>query len=142
MEYTQNYQLPLWDKEDAVLRTDFNENNQKIDAALASLALRRNCTLTITSYVGTGEYGAENPTVITFTKRPTLAFVWGYYTLMLLGDNGRNPLAWWSGSSGISQVDHYWDGNTVYIVQGSGAKFQSNEKDVEYLVYAFYQEED
>ena len=38
MEYTQNYQLPLWDKEDAVLRTDFNENNQKIDAALEALA--------------------------------------------------------------------------------------------------------
>ena len=36
MEYTQNYQLPLWDKEDAVKRTDFNENNQKIDAALAA----------------------------------------------------------------------------------------------------------
>ena len=40
MEYTQNYQLPLWDKEDAVKRTDFNENNQKIDAALGQAADR------------------------------------------------------------------------------------------------------
>ena len=37
MEYTQNYQLPLWDKEDAVLREDFNAGNSKIDAALAEI---------------------------------------------------------------------------------------------------------
>ena len=34
MNYTQNYQLNQWDATDRVLRTDFNSDNQKIDAAL------------------------------------------------------------------------------------------------------------
>ena len=36
--YTTNYQLPLWAADDAFLRTEFNDANQKIDAALASKA--------------------------------------------------------------------------------------------------------
>ena len=35
---TTNYQLNQWDAEDKVLRTEFNEDNQKIDAALGALA--------------------------------------------------------------------------------------------------------
>ena len=50
MEYTQNYQLPLWDKEDSVLRTDFNGNNQKIDAALGELTGA--VKIAVGSYVG------------------------------------------------------------------------------------------
>lgn len=36
--YTQHYQLCQWEGTDAVRRTDFNTDNQKIDAALAALA--------------------------------------------------------------------------------------------------------
>ena len=36
--HTTNYQLCQWEATDKVLRTDFNEDNQKIDAALASLS--------------------------------------------------------------------------------------------------------
>ena len=32
--YTTNYELPLWAADDAFLRTEFNDANQKIDAAL------------------------------------------------------------------------------------------------------------
>ena len=35
---TTNYQLNQWDGEDRILRTDFNSDNQKIDAALKSQA--------------------------------------------------------------------------------------------------------
>ena len=35
---TTNYQLNQWEAEDKVLRTEFNEDNQKIDAALGALA--------------------------------------------------------------------------------------------------------
>ena len=37
MEYTENYHLNQWDATDRVLRTDFNSDNQKIDAALAAV---------------------------------------------------------------------------------------------------------
>lgn len=36
--YTENYGLCQWEATDAVLRTDFNEDNQKIDAALKTQA--------------------------------------------------------------------------------------------------------
>ena len=37
MNYTENYHLNQWDATDRVLRTDFNSDNQKIDAALAAV---------------------------------------------------------------------------------------------------------
>ena len=36
--YTENYSLCQWEATDAVLRTDFNEDNQKIDTALKTQA--------------------------------------------------------------------------------------------------------
>ena len=36
--YTTNYELPLWATDDAFLRTEFNDANQKIDGALAGKA--------------------------------------------------------------------------------------------------------
>ena len=38
MQKTTNYQLCQWDGDDRILRTDFNEDNAKIDAALKSHA--------------------------------------------------------------------------------------------------------
>lgn len=35
--YTEKYELCQWEETDAVLRTDFNEDNAKIEAALAGL---------------------------------------------------------------------------------------------------------
>lgn len=35
--HTQNYQLNLWESTDTFLRTEFNENSQKLDAALGNL---------------------------------------------------------------------------------------------------------
>ena len=36
--HTKKYDLNLWETEDAVLRTDFNADNEKIDTALAAKA--------------------------------------------------------------------------------------------------------
>ena len=35
--YTENYGLCQWEATDQVLRTDFNEDNQRIDAAIKDL---------------------------------------------------------------------------------------------------------
>ena len=37
MNHTPNYNLSQWESEDKVLRTDFNENNAKIDAAIRAV---------------------------------------------------------------------------------------------------------
>ncbi len=141
MNQTTNYKLNQWDAADPIRREDFNSDNAKLDAALgaqaSAVAGLGNCEIRVFSYTGTGTYGADNPTRITFPKRPVMAFVRGEYTLMVLFGNDRNPLAWWSGSS-ISEVDFFWSGNTASIIQEAGARYQSNSAGVEYVVYAFY----
>ena len=77
--YTTNYQLNQWEAGDQVLRTDFNQDNQKIDAALktnadaiaAEVAARAalaetvagkgNCKLEHFTYRGTADMGRSPP---------------------------------------------------------------------------------
>ena len=81
MNQTENYQLSLWDPEDRIQRTDFNADNAKIEAALAGLdaaiAAMGNCKICVTSYYGSGKYGAANPTSLTFTHKPIWVMVFG-----------------------------------------------------------------
>ncbi len=63
--HTNNYHLNQWEPEDKVLRTEFNEDNLKIDEALAGLRTdqralaelvdRLTLRLVTGSYVGTGK---------------------------------------------------------------------------------------
>ena len=56
--YTSSYQLCQWEAEDKVLRTDFNADNQKIDAALGGMAtkteLAQKAQLVTGTYTGDG----------------------------------------------------------------------------------------
>ena len=56
MTDTQHYQLNQWAADDQVLRTDFNADNAKIDAALGAVK-GCNCRLYVETYTGTGENG-------------------------------------------------------------------------------------
>ena len=40
MEYTLNYQLPTWVKEDRIRMEDFNDMTDKLDAAIAAVNQR------------------------------------------------------------------------------------------------------
>ena len=74
--HTTNYQLCQWEATDKVLRTDFNQDNQKIDAALAALEQGKgNCLVVSGSYTGTGEYGAGHPNQLTFDFVPLVIFL-------------------------------------------------------------------
>lgn len=55
-KFTENYHLSQWEPEDNVLRTDFNEDNAKIETALGALADSKLGTLEII-----WTYSAENP---------------------------------------------------------------------------------
>ena len=61
---TTNYQLNQWEPEDNFLRTDFNEDNAKIEAALTEMA-RGSVKIITGTYSGTGttaqtiEFGQE-----------------------------------------------------------------------------------
>ena len=73
--YTEHYELNQWEPTDQVLRTDFNADNAKIDAALASHAAEiagfGNCQIETGSYVGAGDTSNS----LTFSGVPLLVFV-------------------------------------------------------------------
>ena len=63
--YTEHYQLHQWEPGDAFLRTDFNEDLEKIDTAIAE---RGDCHIVYGIYVGTGGYGPDSPCVLDFAE--------------------------------------------------------------------------
>ena len=63
--HTPHYNLSQWERDDRILMEDFNEDNTKIDTALAgleetaaehaaALARRGNCQVYTTTYTGNG----------------------------------------------------------------------------------------
>ena len=100
--HTTNYQLCQWEATDKVLRTDFNEDNQKIDAALkdnadaisaeaaARAAALSSLSQTVSgkaeasavpqtasgTYTGTGTSGSGNPCQLRLSFVPRFMFVY------------------------------------------------------------------
>lgn len=100
--HTDKYHLSQWEKSDKVLMEDFNRDNRNIENALAAKAeqsavdeLSNTVAATLPeipkvalgTYQGTGTYGADKPTVVTFPFQPKLAVVMagGIYAVFLQG---------------------------------------------------------
>lgn len=88
MQQTDNYQLSQWDMTDRIQMGDFNEDNRKIDEALATqaaelsaqaakLAKCGNCRIYHTSYTGNGSSGVSGPCSVTFPGTPLFVAVNG-----------------------------------------------------------------
>ena len=99
--HTEHHDLSQWEPEDAVLRADFNEDNRKIDAALAaldgtvsahtttlsghtgSIAKLGNCQIYTTTYTGTGDksrsYSFPGYPVYVFIRCPNLSNSYNLY---------------------------------------------------------------
>ena len=150
---TANYQLNQWAKPDRIMMDDFNADNQKLDAALKAnadaiaehgvkLTQLGNCEIEIFSYTGTGKYGAENPTTITFPQMPAFFIVYGTNFFMVAEGQRTDSLSVnqsrESGSIGISNYTLTWTGNTVKFYSSSGTNFQGNLSGAVYRVIAFY----
>ena len=86
--HTTNYNLNQWEATDKVLRTEFNEDNAKINAALKANADaidalegqmsavqtgKGNCQIWTTSYTGTGSASHSR----TFPQEPLLVVIMG-----------------------------------------------------------------
>ena len=74
--YTEHYQLHQWEPEDRFLRTDFNEDLEKIDNTLFTAA-QGNCRVITGSYVGTGKYGKSSPNRLDFSFTPEAVMITG-----------------------------------------------------------------
>ena len=160
---TEHYELNQWLATDQVLRTDFNADNAKIDAALAALdsgkadgaafdtlsatvaehtaaiTKQGNCLFYTTSYVGNGQDGNWNatPNSLTFPHAPYLVAISatdGAYLLMFRG----SP---WALAVLHPQYAHQsavsWSGKTVTWYTTSGLpSSQMNASGVTYQVLA------
>ena len=76
--YTPNYQLNQWEPEDKVVRTDFNEDNAKIDAALAGKA--EASTLEALSKTVAGKADTSEITRLEQSVAARTTLVAGFYT--------------------------------------------------------------
>ena len=131
---TQNYQLNQWAAEDPVLRTDFNADNAKIDAAIAA---RGNCRVTTGTYVGTGESRSEHPNTIITGFPPALVMIsGGSYTATF--NRGNTRINAYTGSRGEPQVITWLEnGISWYVSSGTGSPSeQLNEEGVTYYYVA------
>ena len=149
MDYTTNYQLPVWAETDRILRTDFNDMTEKIEEAFSShdttletiqtnaaatssvLTQKGNCKTFLTSYVGTGNAQGTRP--ITFPSKPFLVILLdaARYECYLLPygvsqtHGSRNTLL-----AGVS-----WSGNLLNLPMASG-QAEVNEQGRLYQAFA------
>lgn len=135
MEHTEYYQLSLWEQDDRILREDFNSDNAKIDAALASGA-----KIATGSYTGTGEYGASHPNTLTFDFAPKLIFIKNFVSanpFMFLYP-GQTHTGYILSDETSSSMQTTWgeDGKHVSWYHNLNDVFQMNEHTSEYFYFA------
>lgn len=149
---TANYQLKQWVKSDRIQMEDFNDDNSRIDQALkanadavaaAQSALEEcgNCAISLFTYKGTGKYNSANPTVITFSKMPTVFMVKGPSAFMIArGGESSGCLCTYASTSGtVRDVSFQWSGSKVSFYADDGAKYQLNISNATYWVMALNQ---
>ncbi len=125
--YTENYGLCQWEATDQVLRTEFNEDNMKVDATLLEHGqklqwlgdLRMECG----SYVGTGKFGEENANSITFTAKPMAVLIGGGGSIGILMEGNVGISASAASTAGLNCII---SGNTIHWWHGSIQAYQLN----------------
>ena len=148
MTKTEHYQLNQWDASDYVRREDFNEDNRKIEKAIAG-AGPKYC---VGTYTGTGEIGSEHPHSLSFDFAPKLILIlskagpFGGGELTLIQGVPYGFTSFWNGNVVDSvSVNAYWDGNTVtWYWVGNGtygstevqSKMECNKSDTTYYYLA------
>lgn len=123
---TPNYDLCQWEAEDQVKRTDFNEDNEKIDAALgehdSALASQAdtltaqaarmnklgNCQVYTTSFTGNG---STSGMTLYFPHRPMLVMVVSSSGICFITVQGASRVIFLMGSSGSANLS--WSGNSI-----------------------------
>ena len=150
--YTTNYQLNQWEAGDQVLRTEFNQDNQKIDTALkthddAIAALQTGiskcgtCKFETFSYVGTGT-NQTVPLQLSFTTPPLFFVIQGGNGILFAGQaSGRATVIVQGMNVYFMESAVTWNGTQVTYGAPS-ASYQMNEAGFTYWVFAIYMDTD
>ena len=126
---TEYYELNQWLPTDQVLRTDFNADNAKIDAAIAA----RNCQLYMTTYTGVG----SGTLSFTFPHKPMLVVVMSSeQPSVLFGVQGVDDVFLDYLGNGFS-TPAVWEGNSVsWQTNTGGAIYSANWQNRVYTLLA------
>ena len=148
---TTNYGLNQWEATDQVLRTDFNQDNQKIDAALkgladkdtalegtlasqaAAIAAKGNCEIQYLTYVGNGSSSRS----FTFSGKPLFICIMGGGTdYFLLAVQGA-PYSACFGSGGDEGSPLTWNNNQLTLTNYNDRyRYICNESGKNYFMVA------
>jgi len=166
MTHTTNYNLSQWDAADRILRSDFNSDNAKIDAAMkalassvsgkasasafnalsktvsshtTTLAKKGNCQVYQTSYTGTGTHGVDYKNSLTFPSKPMVVIITGGGTRMTMYQG--TAYAWADDSNGLLGHAAYitWSGNIVSWYSDDYKAQMNAGRDTPYNVIALLQ---
>ena len=149
--YTEHYGLCQWEATDQVLREEFNQDHEKIDETLKTLADKDitlesavaavaatagNCQMELITYTGTGTYGTGKATKITFSQMPDVYFIVGDLALITgLGGN-KTPLLVAQDKiydeSFVDDTNVTWNEAQMSLVNGVDARYQMNSKSKQY----------
>ena len=128
--HTTNYALNLWEPTDAFLREEFNENTQKIDAAIkaeadARAALAQTVTTKVSIVTGTYEGVYDNKTnpsqSIYLGFQPKVLFVWSPYTSRYIEAVGAYQAV---AAENYPFISHF--GTTVKVLEITSTGFTVN----------------
>ena len=139
MEYTSNYQLPIWAESDRILMEDFNDSYQKLEDALTehgeALAGKGDCQIYTTSYVGTGTFTYQNRTQLTFPATPRAVFITGSGDIFLAFCPGTRAQLLFSDET-ASCGNLLWTETSLSFYNANAARNQMNHKGRTYQVVA------
>lgn len=137
MKQTANYQLTQWEKTDRIQMEGFNSDNAKVDAAMKTLsdglAVRGNCQIYHTTYVGTGTHQQGAARSMTFPHTPMLVFISdGTHKVWVIRDT-RTSYGTLSGEL----YTFTWQNKKVYWYgRGEGGQYNLDQEGVTYHVLA------
>lgn len=152
---TPVYGLNQWSLDDSVVMADFNADNAKIEQALLDLKASQPKFKT-GSYMGTGTYGADNPTTLTFDFEPQMLIIApqpvgtnnqqfltmaeSVCTLVAIRGATTAPVSYDSNQYGAnfepSIVNLTWDGDTVSLYHNYHGFLQYNASNLTYRYLA------
>ena len=126
MTHTTNFNLSQWAKSDRIQMADFNADNQKIDAALASC-----CRSYFASYTGTG----ATSRTFTFTGKPVMLVILGSNNLMVIHRGLNSGCTYWGGSAQY-QFSVSWGDTSVTLSTTGPTNAISNGANTDYGLFA------
>ena len=126
MDYTTNYQLPVWAETDRILMDDFNDAFEKLEDLLAA----RNCRAVTETYIGDG----GSTRTYTFPGKPYFIAITGGSGLTVMIQGGARGYHIYS-LQAQRNPDLVWSGNSV-TASSDNAAYISNSPTLAYTVLA------